>query len=67
MQGDDIALSGVIGALSYALDITEGQPEGHALRSCAIGMRIAQELELPGAVRSDLEMGDRYRRLETAP
>ena len=54
MQGDDIALSGVIGALSYALDITEGQPEGHALRSCAIGMRIAQELELPGPLRSDL-------------
>jgi HD-GYP domain-containing protein (c-di-GMP phosphodiesterase class II) len=52
--GDDIALSGVISALSYALDITEGQPEGHALRSCAIGMRIAQELELPGALRSDL-------------
>ena len=26
----DIALSGVIGALSYALDITEGQPAGHA-------------------------------------
>ena len=54
MRGDDIALSGVIGALSYALDITEGQPEGHALRSCAIGMRIAQELELPGTLRSDL-------------
>ena len=53
VQGD-IALSGVIGALSYALDITEGQPEGHALRSCAIGMRIAQELDLPGPDRSDL-------------
>ena len=53
VQGD-IALSGVIGALSDALDITEGQPEGHALRSCAIGMRIAQELDLPGADRSDL-------------
>jgi HD-GYP domain-containing protein (c-di-GMP phosphodiesterase class II) len=54
VQGDDIALSGVISALSYALDITEGQPEGHALRSCAIGMRIAHELELPGTLRSDL-------------
>ncbi len=50
----DIALSGVIGALSYALDITEGQPAGHALRSCAIGMRIADELGLPSADRSDL-------------
>ncbi len=53
MQGD-IALSGVIGALSYALDITEGQPAGHAVRSCMIGMRIAEELRLPGRVRSDL-------------
>ena len=53
MQGD-IALSSVVGALSYALDITEGQPEGHALRSSGIGMRIAQELALPGEVPSDL-------------
>ncbi len=50
----DIALSGVIAALSYALDITEGQPAGHALRSCAIGMRIADELDLPSGDRSDL-------------
>ncbi len=50
----DIALSGVIGALSYALDITEGQPAGHAVRSCMIGMRIAEELRLPSRVRSDL-------------
>ena len=51
---EDIALSGVISALSYALDITEGQPAGHALRSCAIGMRIAGELRLSSAERSDL-------------
>ena len=50
----DIALSGVISALSYALDITEGQPAGHAVRSCAIGMRIAEELGLPSDTRSDL-------------
>ena len=50
----DIALSGVIGALSYALDITEGQPAGHAVRSCMIGMRIAEELRLPARIRSDL-------------
>ena len=51
---DEIALSGVIGALSYALDITEGQPAGHAVRSCMIGMRIAEELQLPARDRSDL-------------
>jgi HD-GYP domain-containing protein (c-di-GMP phosphodiesterase class II) len=49
-----IALSGVIGALSYALDIAEGQPPGHAVRSCLIGMRLAAELDLTAAQRSDL-------------
>jgi putative nucleotidyltransferase with HDIG domain len=51
---DEIRLSGVIGALSYALDIAEGQPPGHAVRSCLIGMRLAEELQLPAAERSDL-------------
>jgi len=49
-----LKLSEVISALSYALDITEGQPEGHAARSCVIGMRIARELKLPDAQRSSL-------------
>ena len=49
-----IGLSGVIGALSYALDIAEGQPPGHAVRSCLIGMRLAAELDLSVAERSDL-------------
>jgi HD-GYP domain-containing protein (c-di-GMP phosphodiesterase class II) len=49
-----IALSGVIAGLSYALDLTEGEPPGHAVRSCMIGMRIADELRLDEAVRSDL-------------
>ena len=49
-----IALSGVIGALSHALDIAEGQRPGHAVRSCLIGMRLAAELDLDAAERSDL-------------
>ena len=49
-----IRLSEVIGALSYALDITEGQPEGHAARTCMIGMRLAEELQLSAADRSAL-------------
>jgi putative nucleotidyltransferase with HDIG domain len=49
-----IALSGVIGALSHALDIAEGQPPGHAVRSCLIGMRLGAELDLDGSERSDL-------------
>jgi putative nucleotidyltransferase with HDIG domain len=50
----DIRLSEVISALSYALDITEGQPMGHAVRSCAIGMRIGEEIGLAAGERSDL-------------
>ena len=49
-----VPLSEVIGALSYALDITEGEPPGHAVRSCMIGMRVAEELRLDAATRSDL-------------
>jgi HD-GYP domain-containing protein (c-di-GMP phosphodiesterase class II) len=49
-----ILLSEVIGALSYALDLTEGEPPGHAARSCLIGMRLAQELRLDAQTRSDL-------------
>jgi HD-GYP domain-containing protein (c-di-GMP phosphodiesterase class II) len=50
----EIALSELIGALSQALDIAEGEPPGHAARSCLIGMRLAYELELDPGARSDL-------------
>jgi HD-GYP domain-containing protein (c-di-GMP phosphodiesterase class II) len=50
----EIALSEVIGGLSYALDLTEGEPPGHAARCCLIGMRLADELDLDAAARSDL-------------
>ena len=49
-----IRLSRVIGGLSYALDLTEGEPPGHAVRTCVIGMRIADELGLDAAARSHL-------------
>ncbi|MCC2958337.1 HD domain-containing protein [Massilia sp. IC2-477] len=35
-------LSELIGALSYALDITEGQPPGHCMRACWIGMHVGR-------------------------
>ncbi len=35
--------SEIIGALSVALDLTEGQPAGHAARSCIIGMKLASQ------------------------
>ncbi len=45
----------VIAALSYALDLTsEGQPTGHAARTCVLGMRIAREIGLDEAGRADL-------------
>ena len=44
----------MLAGLSYALDLTEGQREGHAVRSCLIGMRIATELQLTADQRSAL-------------
>ena len=41
-----IHYSEVVSSLSYALDITEGQPAGHAARTCLIGMRMADEMSL---------------------
>jgi HD-GYP domain-containing protein (c-di-GMP phosphodiesterase class II) len=49
-----IPLSEVIGGLSYALDLTEGEPPGHAERSCLIGMRVAEEIGLDAETRSHL-------------
>jgi HD-GYP domain-containing protein (c-di-GMP phosphodiesterase class II) len=49
-----VRMSEVLGALSQALDITEGQPAGHSARSCAIGMRLAQETGLPADQQSSL-------------
>jgi putative nucleotidyltransferase with HDIG domain len=44
----------VLGALSHALDLTEGEPPGHAVRTTAIGMRLAEELRLGEEHRSAL-------------
>jgi putative nucleotidyltransferase with HDIG domain len=41
-----VSLSEVLAALSHALDLTEGQPLGHTIRTCLIGMRIADEIGL---------------------
>ena len=50
----EIALSELIAALSRALDVAEGEPPGHAMRSCLIGMRLAEALGLDPGARSDL-------------
>ena len=49
-----VSLSEVLAALSHALDLTEGQPLGHTIRTCLIGMRLASELGLSPEDRSAL-------------
>jgi hypothetical protein len=53
--GADLKLSELISALSHALDITEGQPEGHCVRCCWIGMHIGRQLTL-----TDTELWNLY-------
>ena len=48
------SLSDILGAFSYALDLTEGQPEGHSLRCCWIAMRLADALGITGEARRDI-------------
>ena len=49
-----VNLSEVLAALSHALDLTEGQPPGHSIRSCIIGMRIAEAVGVPESERAAL-------------
>ncbi len=54
-----LLLSEVMGAFSDALDMTEGQPPRHCLRSCWIGVHTGKELGLDAAA---LEMAHSQRR-----
>ena len=45
-DGGTVKLPEELSALSYALDMVEGQPAGHVLRACFIGMRIAERVQL---------------------
>ncbi len=49
-----LRLAELMAALSHALDMTEGQPEGHCVRCCFIGMRVAEVLGLAAAERRTL-------------
>jgi HD-GYP domain-containing protein (c-di-GMP phosphodiesterase class II) len=49
-----VSLSDVLTALSHALDLTEGQPIGHTVRTCLIGMRIAEKAGLDAEARDAL-------------
>ena len=45
-DAEEFRFSEVLSALSFALDLVEGQPEGHTVRSCLVGIRIADRLGL---------------------
>ena len=46
----------LLSALSFALDLTEGQPMGHSVRACLIALRIADTLGLSATERADLHL-----------
>ena len=50
----EVLVSDMLAGLSYALDLTEGQRPGHAVRSCLIGLRLAQVIGLSREQRSSL-------------
>lgn len=47
MQKPGLRLAELLGALSHALDMVEGQPAGHCVRCCWIGIHIGREFGLP--------------------
>ena len=49
-----VSLAELVGAFSYALDITEGQPAGHASRCCWIGSHVGRAIGLSAQDRDDL-------------
>ncbi len=49
-----VNMSEVLAGLASILDIVEGQPPGHVLRSCLIGMRIGERIGLDDEQRSSL-------------
>lgn len=52
---EQLATAGeILAALSHALDLVEGQPPGHAVRTSMIAMRLAEELHLEPDLRSSL-------------
>ena len=53
-RAENVTLAELVGAFSYALDITEGQPAGHGVRSCWIGSHIGRALGLGPAELHDL-------------
>jgi putative nucleotidyltransferase with HDIG domain len=53
-QEGEVILAEVISALTFALDFTEDAVPGHSLRTCLIGMRLAEVIHLPEHELTDL-------------
>lgn len=53
-EAPQLPFSEVVAALSHALDLTEGQPPGHCLRCCWIGMHLGFKLGLSADSLADL-------------
>lgn len=49
-----LRLAEIVSALSHALDMTDGQPEGHSIRCCWIGMHLGLAVGMSEAQLSDL-------------
>lgn len=49
-----VYLAEIVSALGYALDLTDGQPPGHSVRCCWVGMQIGRQLQLSTAQLQDL-------------
>lgn len=54
MTRPDLTTAELIGALSCALDMTEGQPAGHSVRCAWIGLAVAARIGMPTADQAEL-------------
>lgn len=54
MAGTAVRVAEIMSALSRALDLTEGQPPGHCVRGCWVGMRIGRRLGFSTEMLGDL-------------
>jgi HD-GYP domain-containing protein (c-di-GMP phosphodiesterase class II) len=54
VKGTAVRVAEIMGALSRALDITDGQPEGHCVRACWIGMKIGEQAGFSADQLNDL-------------
>jgi HD-GYP domain-containing protein (c-di-GMP phosphodiesterase class II) len=52
VAGSEVRLAELVGSMSLATDLGLGQPMEHVLRSCVLGLRIAEDLQLSESERA---------------